>query len=289
MKVVRHEGMIGLYRGLLPQLVGVAPEKAIKLSVNDLLRLFGKEDNDGNQQLALPLEIIAGGSAGASQVMFTNPLEIVKIRLQTIGEQVLSRGGDAERGRHHRQGAWVPWSLQGCLRVPAPGRAVQRNLLPAYASAKEWCQGTRKRRPHSTCSSPVPWPARQRRVYHACRRYQDEDGGGRQRGQKAYDTIPEAAVDIMKNEGPTAFFKGAAARVFRSSPQFAVTLMCYELLHNLVHPEAEPRPPTNAPINRKTTRTHFRSTAWGSKPHASSADRLRHFSTFAGTLRLCKS
>ena len=38
MKVVRHEGIIGLYRGLLPQLVGVAPEKAIKLSVNDLLR-----------------------------------------------------------------------------------------------------------------------------------------------------------------------------------------------------------------------------------------------------------
>ena len=70
-------------------------------------------------------------------------------------------------------------------------------------------------------------------------------------GTKPYESIPEAAVDIMKNEGPTAFFKGAAARVFRSSPQFAVTLMCYELLHNLVHPEADPRPPTNAPITRK--------------------------------------
>ena len=37
-KVVRHEGLVGLYRGLLPQLVGVCPEKAIKLTVNDLVR-----------------------------------------------------------------------------------------------------------------------------------------------------------------------------------------------------------------------------------------------------------
>lgn len=37
-KVVRHEGVLGLYRGLLPQLVGVCPEKAIKLTVNDLVR-----------------------------------------------------------------------------------------------------------------------------------------------------------------------------------------------------------------------------------------------------------
>ena len=32
-KVIRHEGPTGLYRGLIPQLMGVAPEKAIKLTV----------------------------------------------------------------------------------------------------------------------------------------------------------------------------------------------------------------------------------------------------------------
>lgn len=33
-KVLRFEGVSGLYRGLAPQLVGVAPEKAIKLTVS---------------------------------------------------------------------------------------------------------------------------------------------------------------------------------------------------------------------------------------------------------------
>ncbi|XP_069373023.1 electrogenic aspartate/glutamate antiporter SLC25A13, mitochondrial isoform X2 [Paralichthys olivaceus] len=82
-KVVRYEGFFGLYRGLVPQLLGVAPEKAIKLTVNDFVR--GKtRQKDGTVPLAS--EILAGGCAGGSQVIFTNPLEIVKIRLQVAGE-----------------------------------------------------------------------------------------------------------------------------------------------------------------------------------------------------------
>jgi solute carrier family 25 aspartate/glutamate transporter 12/13 len=75
-------GLLGLYRGLLPQIIGVAPEKAIKLTMNDLVR--DKLTTDG--RITLAGEIIAGGCAGASQVVFTNPLEIVKIRLQVAGE-----------------------------------------------------------------------------------------------------------------------------------------------------------------------------------------------------------
>lgn len=39
-KVLRHEGFLGLYRGLAPQLVGVAPEKAIKLTVSAIEQLL---------------------------------------------------------------------------------------------------------------------------------------------------------------------------------------------------------------------------------------------------------
>lgn len=56
-KVIRHEGVLGLYRGLLPQLMGVAPEKAIKLTVNDFVRDKLRQP-DGN--IAGVAEIIAG-------------------------------------------------------------------------------------------------------------------------------------------------------------------------------------------------------------------------------------
>jgi solute carrier family 25 aspartate/glutamate transporter 12/13 len=65
-KVIKNEGFRGLYSGVLPQLVGVAPEKAIKLTVNDLVRgHFTTKDG----KIAVPAEILAGGTAGACQVV----------------------------------------------------------------------------------------------------------------------------------------------------------------------------------------------------------------------------
>lgn len=58
-KVVRHEGILGLYRGLVPQLIGVAPEKAIKLTMNDLVR--DKLAPKDGSKLPYLSECIAGG------------------------------------------------------------------------------------------------------------------------------------------------------------------------------------------------------------------------------------
>ncbi len=66
-KVVRNEGFRGLYSGVLPQLIGVAPEKAIKLTVNDLIR--GRYSDQQTGKIWWPHEILAGGSAGACQVV----------------------------------------------------------------------------------------------------------------------------------------------------------------------------------------------------------------------------
>lgn len=56
-KVIRHEGILGLYRGLVPQLLGVAPEKAIKLTVNDLVR---DKFTDKNGKIPKWGEVLAG-------------------------------------------------------------------------------------------------------------------------------------------------------------------------------------------------------------------------------------
>lgn len=58
-KVIRHEGFVGLYRGLLPQLVGVCPEKAIKLTMNDLIR---DKLTTESGEITLGGEILAGAT-----------------------------------------------------------------------------------------------------------------------------------------------------------------------------------------------------------------------------------
>lgn len=64
-KVVRYEGTMGLYRGLLPQLVGVCPEKAIKLTMNDLVRDKFLNYN-GNNKIYTWQEVVAGGCVSIS-------------------------------------------------------------------------------------------------------------------------------------------------------------------------------------------------------------------------------
>lgn len=64
--------------------MGVTPEKAIKLAVNDSLR---DQWTDANGRISFFHEISAGGLAGFAQVVATNPMEIVKIRLQMQGQK----------------------------------------------------------------------------------------------------------------------------------------------------------------------------------------------------------
>lgn len=80
-KAIKFEGFFGLYRGLTAKLVGIAPEKAVKLTVNDCVR--GKlSDVSGN--ISLPCEIFAGSCVS----LFNNKLYYV---LMTVFSQVLPK------------------------------------------------------------------------------------------------------------------------------------------------------------------------------------------------------
>jgi len=253
-KVLTTEGIRGLYKGLLPQLVGVAPEKAIKLTVNDLLRkLFGQPGGHIN----LPLEILAGMGAGASQVLFTNPLEIVKIRLQTQGEP----GSVAKRGAIsiiRELGFFGLYKgASACLLRDIPFSGI---YFPAYANLKVYLgengvtgwkhlffSGVLAGVPAAFLCTPADVIKTRLKVQARA-------------GQQVYHSIPDAFFKIMKEEGFKAFWKGGLARVFRSSPQFGVTLLSYELLLRTFAPNIEnPRPPTNAPVNPVDYNKMFRS------------------------------
>ncbi|XP_011862576.1 PREDICTED: calcium-binding mitochondrial carrier protein Aralar1 isoform X6 [Vollenhovia emeryi] len=227
-KVIRHEGFFGLYRGLMPQLMGVAPEKAIKLTVNDFVR---DKFMDKNGNLQLYGEIISGACAGASQVIFTNPLEIVKIRLQVAGEIA---GGSKVR-------AWAVVKELGlfglykgaraCFLRDVPFSAI---YFPMYAHTKarladEGGYNTPLSLLFSGAIAGVPAAALVTPADVIKTRLQVVA----REGQTTYNGLLDCARKIYREEGARAFWKGTTARVFRSSPQFGVTLFTYELLQRL--------------------------------------------------------
>ncbi|XP_075067876.1 electrogenic aspartate/glutamate antiporter SLC25A13, mitochondrial [Mixophyes fleayi] len=224
-KVLRYEGFFGLYRGLLPQLLGVAPEKAIKLTVNDFVRdKFTVKDGS----IALAAEILAGGCAGGSQVIFTNPLEIVKIRLQVAGEITTGPRVSALTVLRDLGFFGLYKGAKACFLRDIPFSAI---YFPCYAHMKSCFAGEDGRVSPGylllagaiagmpAASLVTPADVIKTRLQVAARA-----------GQTTYTGVIDCFRKILREEGHRALWKGAGARVCRSSPQFGVTLVTYELL-----------------------------------------------------------
>lgn len=239
-KVVRNEGFRGLYSGVLPQLVGVAPEKAIKLTVNDLVR--GKFTDVKTGAIDWRAEVLAGGTAGGCQVVFTNPLEIVKIRLQVQGEAAKAASREGEEFTK-RSAVWIVRNLglQGlykgasaCLLRDVPFSAI---YFPTYAHLKRDYFGESPTKKlgilqlltaGAIAGMPAAYLTTPADVIKT--RLQVEA----RKGDVSYTGIRDAASKIFKEEGFKAFFKGGPARILRSSPQFGFTLAGYEVLQTLL-------------------------------------------------------
>lgn len=88
-KLWGREGIKGLYRGWPPNVILVMPEKALKLTMNDIFR---KKLTNMRVKKDLPLhcEMLAGGGAGFIQVIATNPMELLKIQGATMAEKIKS-------------------------------------------------------------------------------------------------------------------------------------------------------------------------------------------------------
>uniref|UniRef100_A0A3P8VF13 Solute carrier family 25 member 12 n=1 Tax=Cynoglossus semilaevis TaxID=244447 RepID=A0A3P8VF13_CYNSE len=206
-KVLRYEGFFGFYRGN-----GRHTDK------------FTTEDNT----ILLSAEILAGGCAGASQVIFTNPLEIVKIRLQVAGEITTGPRVSALTVVRDLGFFGLYKGAKACFLRDIPFSAI---YFPVYAHTKQKLADEDGRLGAlqlltagavagvPAASLVTPADVIKTRLQVAARA-----------GQTTYNGVIDCFRKILKEEGFSALWKGAGARVFRSSPQFAVTLVTYELL-----------------------------------------------------------
>uniref|UniRef100_A0A674CUX9 Solute carrier family 25 member 12 n=1 Tax=Salmo trutta TaxID=8032 RepID=A0A674CUX9_SALTR len=227
-KVLRYEGFFGFYRGLVPQLIGVAPEKAIKLTTYDFITLLLLVHCDMYHLFRLTLNLGCVLQAGGSQVIFTNPLEIVKIRLQVAGEITTARRVGALTVVRDLGLFGLYKGAKACFLRDIPFSAI---YFPVYAHTKaEFADEQGRIGPLQlltagaiagipAASLVTPADVIKTRLQVAARA-----------GQTTYNGVIDCFRKIIAEEGFRALWKGAGARVCRSSPQFGVTLVTYELL-----------------------------------------------------------
>ncbi|KAF9355532.1 hypothetical protein BGX26_006438 [Mortierella sp. AD094] len=237
-QVIAKEGARGLYRGIIPNLIGITPEKAIKLAVNDFSREYWAEQTHVTEdKLAIQYGMLAGATAGFCQVIATNPMEIVKIQMQVAGSQKLAPGEQ----RPTAMGIVRSLGLRGLYRgTPATLlRDVPFSIMFFPLNSFLKLQGADSDGKTSfsvvlgaglvsgvvAASAVTPADVIKTRLQVA-----------RKPGEPVFRGIADCFQHIVRNEGVAALFKGVVPRSLIVAPMFSIALFVYELQQRYLGP-----------------------------------------------------
>lgn len=247
-KIFRSHGLAGLYRGLPIQAIGIIPEKALKLSVNDAARFYLRNRSDNS--ITLFNESLAGATAGLCQVVVTSPMEMLKIHLQMQATlppaQQKSAVGvimDVVRGG-------LPAAYRGASATLLRDVFFSALYFPAFSNLKLfvaqqddrslWRFALKQQNDNVSpnvnnrlnllgtfgcglvAGSVTGWAATPLDVIKT--RLQSTGG------KEKWVNIPTCVRLTLQKEGMGAFFKGATARVLLIGPLFGIVLATYEFM-----------------------------------------------------------
>lgn len=195
--LIKTNGIKSFYKGSIIQLMGVGPEKAVKIYVNNYVLEKLPKSNTSN--------IMAGALAGSAQVLITNPIEILKIQCQ------LNRSIKLEIIKNLYKG------VKFCLARDMPFSAI---YFPTYSYIKSniinsgFIAGTLSAIPAAYLVTPFDVIKTQIQ------------------SNQSNQTTNQIIKLIYKKNKINGFFKGGLWRVGKSAPQFGITLSIYEFLTN---------------------------------------------------------
>ena len=206
--------------GLAPNLIGIIPEKAIKLGMNDFLRdLWAEEDGS----VSMTTGMAAGASAGLCQCVATNPMEIVKIRMQ-----LAALNGVKTTPMKIVKDLGIPGLYTGAAATLARDIPFSIVFFATYGELRDkWATDAVT---GETSFSKVLASGMGAGAFAALLSTPIDVVKTRLQVEGATHTSPiSQAKEIMQNEGGAAFFKGAIPRMSIIGPLFAVALYSYEV------------------------------------------------------------
>jgi hypothetical protein len=120
-KILRTEGVAGLYRGYGATVLSFGPYSALNFTMYEQLKAMfekwlGARPKKQQHAATMPtaVYVLCGSLAGATAALVTNPLDLVKLRLQV--QRQGSRAaleGSPERYRHMGDGLLKLWRREG--------------------------------------------------------------------------------------------------------------------------------------------------------------------------------
>uniref|UniRef100_A0A453ESL7 Uncharacterized protein n=1 Tax=Aegilops tauschii subsp. strangulata TaxID=200361 RepID=A0A453ESL7_AEGTS len=221
----------------------LALRRLVTFSVYNYVRGLLRSQDAKNGELSIQQNILAASCAGIATAVATNPLWVVKTRLQTQGMRpgvvpytsILSalRRIAAEEGLRGLYSGLLP-SLAGVTHV-----AIQ---FPVYEKAKLYIA----KRDNTTvdklgpgqvaiCSSGSKIAASLITYPHEVVRSKLQEQGRVPHGAIRYIGVTDCIKQVLQKEGIAGFYRGCATNLLRTTPNAVITFTSYEMINRLMH------------------------------------------------------
>ena len=244
-KIFERDGILGFWKGMRPTLIGIIPSRSIYFySYEQTKRILG---NVGLKEGAVPNALISGLSAGVWSNSLTNPIWVVKTRLQlladsTAGQRAYTGYRDAVKTIYKEEGVGgfykgISASYWGCLEG-----ATQFMIYEQIKAKLLFQQNTQREEMGLEPSDTLP-----KLMYFlsaACAKgtasiltYPHEVARTRLREQARngvfkYNGMWQTIGLVAKEEGRKGLYSGMGVHLMKVVPNSAIMFLTYEVVNS---------------------------------------------------------
>ncbi|KAI9470553.1 MAG: mitochondrial carrier domain-containing protein [Benjaminiella poitrasii] len=245
MRINQIEGFRGYFKGLGPNLVGVIPARSINFFTYGNGKKFYTELNQGKETAAVHL--ISAATAGVITSTATNPIWVIKTRLQLEGASHIRKYGssfeclsqilreEGIRGLYKGMSAsylgvaegtiqWVIYEnlkKKWCISKNELGQLSKDQIMIGGKTVQDWAGHLGAAATSKFVAACIAYP---HEVIRTRLRQPSENG------IRKYTGLWQCLRLVVKEEGVIALYGGMTAHLLRVVPNAAIMFFCYEAI-----------------------------------------------------------